>query len=1017
MELEVAEKRKRKGSSKSKPIRCPTCLLVIDRKEGSTKCTKCNEDMHIDCLVTVKDDYYYPECISIASIHPMEQKDIELSGVNIPIGAKLPRTTTQIEQNRLKALATLQAKKKIRSLGEENTKGSIRSAVNNNGVNLDEKELNQRNLAMLSQLRELRIECKRVEIQNLVQEQKLAENQKLHSTKQVKHDRDVLTSPSNKHPACSDVDNDSLIDMSLSEFRDFSLKQLELSAEQLLVKQPVMNKSTNSVVEDSDNGFVTADDEAYECEVNVKNANDDLAEPIPTQIMKPREDMENNSRSTVREQNQSYQEMDNKVVALDPKLQGELPDLETSNLAPTLDIETEEPPHLENRENSHLPNQLAVSTSENNNTESCPTPSNVSCEREYALSNSCPTQPCGTEKVPDTVPHTEPNIIHTVEYTEYFTETTNDHNVRVYLCKLCNFSSTTSCGIKNHIRGSHKELKLTKDKNKNVGKDKCRRCDKFIHTEDVGECVICKGKEHFGCTKTGKEHKLDYKNGELTFTCVECCLPGFKKTQESLHRHYDTCSCNNPETNGHEKHCTKSKVENEKLINANKLLTSDNSELVKEVKALTRQLLVLKKENNQVKQDYEEMQNKYKILEVTYKKAKELSRTMQNASNDAIKDANMQNFKKEAEIHKLEKLNQKLVAENQTYESLLSDQINHQRIIEGETHGGSTYQSGGIENRNGYAVDDEWYESGNYDEDNPYDEYQSGGIENRDSYTVDDEWYDSGNYDENNPYNEYYGSQNDDYSYDDWNEGCEVSQSHRKLGKSIVDKGLYYDSRSENKRDRDDDVITIECDKKSQRKVILQENADNSSRMPSENKKKKVYCYFFNNKKCTRKNCRFLHEIAPACRQFRTEGKCSQKMCMYSHPPSAKSEIEMNRSQDDKGGIDKDFHDGRRPRPLQSKSTNKQQQEVEQRQWQKPPMTQYNQLGSPSRLINPSGTSIGHSAMFPTQPLMYIQQPQAYPQTIPPPSQTFPQQPVSFLHNIGQHPMLQPPHWYPQTQY
>ena len=76
------------------------------------------------------------------------------------------------------------------------------------------------------------------------------------------------------------------------------------------------------------------------------------------------------------------------------------------------------------------------------------------------------------------------------------------------------------------------------------------------------------------------------------------------------------------------------------------------------------------------------MEKKYRSLVVNYNKAKETSFIMQQASNDAIKDANMQNFKKEKEIRQLEKNNQKLIAENETYESLLSDEVRRQRRIE-----------------------------------------------------------------------------------------------------------------------------------------------------------------------------------------------------------------------------------------------------------------------------------------------------------------------------------------------
>ena len=54
------------------------------------------------------------------------------------------------------------------------------------------------------------------------------------------------------------------------------------------------------------------------------------------------------------------------------------------------------------------------------------------------------------------------------------------------------------------------------------------------------------------------------------------------------------------------------------------------------------------------------------------------------------------------------------------------------------------------------------------------------------------------------------------------------------------------------------------------------------------------FCHFFNRKGCSKKDCAYLHEDAPLCKNY-LRGKCTRRFCMFSHK-------------------DQDFRDGQKPR-------------------------------------------------------------------------------------------------------
>ena len=105
-----------------------------------------------------------------------------------------------------------------------------------------------------------------------------------------------------------------------------------------------------------------------------------------------------------------------------------------------------------------------------------------------------------------------------VKFTERVDEATDKIE---YACTICDKTSVSIGGIKNHISRTHKVTVATKEKSV------CRKCRNRIHEEsDAGTCIQCGGKEHYRCTRTSKDNENEYKNGTLLFTCTLCCAPG-----------------------------------------------------------------------------------------------------------------------------------------------------------------------------------------------------------------------------------------------------------------------------------------------------------------------------------------------------------------------------------------------------------------------------------------------------------------------------------------------------------
>ena len=103
--------------------------------------------------------------------------------------------------------------------------------------------------------------------------------------------------------------------------------------------------------------------------------------------------------------------------------------------------------------------------------------------------------------------------------TEFYTA---ESDGKGFTCKLCQHTSVSKGGIKNHITRTHKVQRTLMHPPKIF----CKKCRKEIKKKsDAGQCSKCSGFEHYRCTQSGKQHKALFQKG-MPFKCVTCCIPG-----------------------------------------------------------------------------------------------------------------------------------------------------------------------------------------------------------------------------------------------------------------------------------------------------------------------------------------------------------------------------------------------------------------------------------------------------------------------------------------------------------
>ena len=292
-----------------------------------------------------------------------------------------------------------------------------------------------------------------------------------------------------------------------------------------------------------------------------------------------------------------------------------------------------------------------------------------------------------------------------------------------FQCKLCtNNTSKTVGGIKIHISRTHKVQKsLTL-----APKMFCWKCKKEIKRDkqsEAGKCVECEGMEHYKCCSINKKYILQFKDGSLPFKCGRCCIPGIEvpsldirstisttkintgrieKADSSSNLTKSSCSTNHPENSSKDIINNNEKLQKDNILLASelrsvmdkeaqmdmkmKLLISDNNkqylqiqELEKQIDVFQRQERSLADEKERATETHQDTIKRCNLLVLENEKAKEVALEVQNVMVNAIREANLLSFKKDIEIQRLEKENEKWKAENATYKELLSPEATAQR--------------------------------------------------------------------------------------------------------------------------------------------------------------------------------------------------------------------------------------------------------------------------------------------------------------------------------------------------
>ena len=139
----------------------------------------------------------------------------------------------------------------------------------------------------------------------------------------------------------------------------------------------------------------------------------------------------------------------------------------------------------------------------------------------------------------------------------------------------------------------------------------CRKCKKQIHDEKLaGRCGQCTGKEHYRCTRTGKENEAEYRKGTLSFKCTLCCAPGLwdaipeeeeQEESEEVEETEITMASVLQENEGLKLKLVDYEENAKSIIKEAQGISCDNTELVKEVNILSNEVQKLRQELNKVR--------------------------------------------------------------------------------------------------------------------------------------------------------------------------------------------------------------------------------------------------------------------------------------------------------------------------------------------------------------------------------------------------------------------------------
>ena len=190
-------------------------------------------------------------------------------------------------------------------------------------------------------------------------------------------------------------------------------------------------------------------------------------------------------------------------------------------------------------------------------------------------------------------------------------------------------------------------------------------------------------KEHYTCTQIGKKHKQEFRDGTLTFKCVQCCLPGLilddifieanedakSKSQEKKTRENTSDSVKaDPALFLAMEELSKQNDETQRKMEG---IIMDNTMLTNEIKKLMEEKNKLLHNNNNLAAEFNKMKQDYSNLQIDYNKAKDSALNNQTTLRARAKEAKVELEKCEIEIAKQQKQIDQLRAENSTYKDLI----------------------------------------------------------------------------------------------------------------------------------------------------------------------------------------------------------------------------------------------------------------------------------------------------------------------------------------------------------
>ena len=531
-EKEAQEKRKRKAQRNVKLLstKCKVCSDLPRHQwrnqETDTTCDRCKEELHTECVyVVIADKAYCNECVKVAPWGTPEKGSVE-----VPMKARLVRSAAQIEQNRLQAVYLREAKQKERQSSLPLTPKQM------------EKQLNRQNDELLKQLKELEIQCMPLQPhQYPIQSSDQSMNQSS-DHEHTSNEESILIEGQDPTLTGSQIQLINELEIQTAEQTNIPLaddKMTHPRNSSVSPKNITRSRGNRRKLVSPPNSTSPTIKEGTRCARNdnsavIKSPTPELEEmngihsqPVHVMVHRVKD------HHTVTRSPEKVEEYDGGKTASGDNEETKCPNSELSNSAPELEIANER----SNRETKAESDGDWYSCNDTSDEESNSTDNSFSSSSDTDMSSEEEMELTEQESEPredsevnqrfdDYISGVEKTAIEDYSETHthsiYYTKNSSDADEKpTYDCKLCHQKSTSVGGIKNHLNRTHKIGKTKKPK------DLCRKCmRRVLDSEAAGTCIVCKGKEHYRCTRTSKANELEYKNGSAPFKCSQCCAPG-----------------------------------------------------------------------------------------------------------------------------------------------------------------------------------------------------------------------------------------------------------------------------------------------------------------------------------------------------------------------------------------------------------------------------------------------------------------------------------------------------------